>query len=231
VASHAVLQTFYASRKWIAFRKAILAERGLMCQHCGKLIAREREAHLHHTIELTPANVYDATIALNPDNVLVVHKTCHDSIHDRLRESREATRLKGVYIVYGMPGSGKTTFVTERKGRHDIVVDMDRLYQAITLLPDYDKPDCLFSVVREVYNLLIDTIRYRRGKWQSAWVIGGFPDKHQRERLAEELGAELIYIECTRDEAVERIRLDERRRLMVREYEGYIDRWLERYVE
>jgi len=195
------------------------------------LIAKEREAHLHHIVELTPVNVHDAMVALSPENVLLIHKSCHDSIHDRLRSSREAVRLKEVYIVYGMPGAGKTTYVTERKGRYDIVVDMDRLYHAITFLPDYDKPDCLFSVVRGAYNLLIDTIRYRRGKWQAAWVIGGFADKYQRERLAEELGAELVYIECTRDEAVARIGMDEGRRLMVREYEGYIDKWLERYVE
>lgn len=231
MASHAVLQTFYASRRWRAFRQAIIAERGLICQHCGKLIAREREAHLHHINELTPANSHDASVALNPENVLVVHKGCHDSIHDRLRESREAVRLKKVYIVYGMPGAGKTSFVAERKGRNDIVVDMDRLYQAITLLSDYDKPDCLLSVVRETYNFLIDMIRYRRGKWHTAWIVGGFPDKHQRERLAEELGAELVYIECTRDEAIARIAMDEDRRFMVREYEDYIDRWLSRYVE
>ena len=34
------------------------------------------------------------------------------------------------------------------RGRQDIVLDMDRLYEAITLLPRYDKPESLYRVVR-----------------------------------------------------------------------------------
>lgn len=226
MAIHSVLNTFYASQTWINFRATVIADRGLVCQECKKLIAKERDAHVHHITELTIRNVHDAMIALNPDNVLVLHKACHDKIHDRFGSRKP----KAVYIVYGMPGSGKTTYVAERKGRNDIVLDMDQLYKAVTLLPDYDKPDRLLSVVRGVYNHLLDMVKTRNGKWQTAWVIGGFPDKYQREKLAEDLGAELVYIECTREEAIRRISLDEHRINLINDYTRYIETWINRYT-
>ena len=227
VAKIAVLESFYASPAWRNFRAGIIAERKLICEHCGKLIAKQRDAHVHHKIPLTEENYKDASIALNPENVMLVHKDCHDQIHERFAY---APRGKRVFIVYGMPLSGKTTYVEERKGRLDIVLDMDSLYQAITWLPPYEKPDSLLPIVKGVYNHLLDNIKTRFGRWKTAWVIGGFADKYQRERLADELGAELVYMECTREEAISRIYECEKRRHMVDEYTKYIDRWLERYV-
>lgn len=227
VAKIAVLESFYASPTWRNFRAGIIAERKLICEHCGKLIAKPRDAHVHHKIPLTEENYKDASIALNPENVMLVHKDCHDQIHERFGY---APKEKKVFIVYGMPLSGKSTYVEERKGRLDIVLDMDSLYQAITWLPPYEKPDSLFRLVRSVYNHLLDAVKTRTGRWRTAWVIGGFPDKYQREKLADELGAELVYMECTRDEAISRIMQDEELRHRVEEYTGYIDKWIERYV-
>ena len=227
MAKIAELETFYASRAWREFRLTIVAERGLICEHCGKLIAKQRDAHVHHKVHLTVENHKDASVALNPDNVMLVHKDCHDQIHERFGH---APKGKNVFIVYGMPLSGKSTYVEERKGRLDIVLDMDSLYQAITWLPPYEKPENLFRLVRGVYNHLLDNVKTRTGRWRTAWVIGGFPDKYQREKLADELGAELVYMECTREEAVSRLILCENRRHRVEEYTGYIDKWIERYV-
>jgi hypothetical protein len=83
--------------------------------------------------------------------------------------------------------------------------------------------------VKAVYNLLIDQVKTRYGKWANAYVVGGFADHYQRERLADELGAELVFCECSKEEAVSRIDLDEQRRNMKAEYIGYINRWFEMY--
>jgi hypothetical protein len=227
VAKIAVLESFYASKAWREFRLVIIGERRLICEQCGRAIAKPRDAHVHHKTPLTIDNYKDANIALNPNNVMLVHKDCHDQIHKRFAYAK---RGKEVFIVYGMPLSGKTSFVEERKGRQDIVLDMDRLYEAITLLPPYDKPNNLLPVVRGVYNHLLDNIKTRFGRWETAWVIGGFADKYRREKLANDLGAELIFMECTKEEALSRIVLCEDRRHLVKEYTEYIDKWIERYV-
>ncbi len=227
MAKIAELESFYASRAWRDFRMVIIGERKMICEQCGKLVVKPRDIHIHHKKELTLENYKDADIALNPDNVMLVHKDCHDQIHERFGH---APKGKRVFIVFGMPLSGKTGYVAERKGRQDIVLDMDKLYEAITLLPPYDKPNNLLPVVRGTYNHLLDNIKTRFGRWRTAWVIGGFPDKYRREKLAEELGAELVLMECTKEEAIARIPLCEERSRLAKEYVGYIEKWVDRYV-
>lgn len=227
ITNHAALQSFYSSKRWKDFREHIIISRGLTCEHCGGIVAKPKELTLHHIKELNPNNVHDAAISLNPDNVMVVHHKCHNDIHNRFCRQKE----KQVYIIYGCPLSGKTTYVRQNKGRNDIVIDIDQLYKAITFLNDYDKPDRLLSNIRRVQNDLLDQVKVRYGKWSCAFIIGGFPDKHKRERLAESLGASLVYVECTREEALARLEFDEHRRYMKAEYEKYIDSWFDRYIE
>lgn len=226
MARTAILQQFYSSREWQAFRAAIIAERGLACEACGKVIALLGDASVHHIHELTPENIHDVLITLNPDNVMVLHRDCHDKIHGRFIARRD----KQVYLVYGMPLSGKSTFVSQQMRRWDLLVDMNLLYAATSGLPLYDKPDNLFPNVRAVYNLLVDQVKTRYGKWFTAWIVGGFPEKSLRERLADELGAELVYCDCTREEALARLEKDEARRGLRDEYTRYIDEWLEKFA-
>jgi hypothetical protein len=220
-----ILKSFYASVAWQNFRLVIIAERGLICEHCGQLIIKANEATLHHIIELTLDNVHDAVIALNPENILLVHRDCHDRIHGRFGYPK----AKQVFVVYGCPLSGKATYVNQNLRRGDIVVCMDRIYEAVSGLSAHDKPDALLSNIRALYNLLIDQVKTRYGKWNNAYIIGGFADRYKRDGLADELGAELIYCECSKEEAISRIDLDEQRRNMKAEYIGYINRWFEEY--
>jgi hypothetical protein len=227
MASYAILQTFYASREWITFRLALIAERGNRCQKCGKIIPHSVEIHAHHKIELMPENVHDKMISMNPDNILLLCRDCHDKVHARFGYSTG----KKVYLVYGPPCSGKSTFVLQNKSRNDIVVDMDRLYSAVTMLPEHDKPNELLSNVRGLYSLLLDNIKTRHGKWRTAWVIGGYADKYRRTRLADDLGAELIYCEATKEECIGRLAMDNERQYRQAEWIGYIEKWFEQYTE
>lgn len=226
MARYAVLQSFYASEAWIKFRLGLIAERGPYCQKCGRLIENHLDIIGHHKIELTPENVHDHNISLNPDNVLLVCFDCHNKIHGRFGYHKE----KGVYIVFGPPLSGKRTFVKQRVIRGDLIVDIDRIYSAVSMLPFYDKPDSLFSNVIGVYNTLIDNIRTRYGKWNNAWIIGGYADKYKREKLAEDLGAELIFCDASKEECLKRLEMDEDRQYRKDEWRKYIDKWFEQYI-
>ena len=228
MAKHSILQTFYASDAWRSFRLGIIAERGLRCQECGEIIAIARDLTLHHTpIELTTGNVHDAMVALNPDNVQLVCSKCHNKVHKR----NAAKTAREVYIVYGPPLSGKTTHVRQNMTEGDIVVDYDALFHSLSTLPWYNKPNELLPNVRAVHNLLIDHIKTRYGKWQTAWIIGGYADKYKREKLADEVGAELVYIRATREECLERLKKDEPRGSRSNEWTGYINKWFEDFTE
>jgi predicted kinase len=226
MARYAILQSFYASDDWIKFRLGLIAERGPYCQKCGRLIANHIDIIGHHKIPLTPENVHDRMISLNPENVDLVCFDCHNEIENRFGHYKQ----RGVYIVFGAPLSGKHTLVQQRVSRGDIIIDMDRLYAAVSGLPSYDKPDGLLSNVRGIYNLLLDNIKTRYGKWNSAWIIGGYADRHKREKLAEDLGAELIFCNVSKEECLQRLAIDEARRYRKDEWQCYIEKWFDEYI-
>ena len=109
------LSTFYRSRQWEGLLKQIKQERindegFLICAYCGKPMMRSYDVIGHHKVELTDENVNDFSISLNPDNIDLVHFSCHNRIHDRLASTY---RKREVFIVYGSPLSGKSTWVKD----------------------------------------------------------------------------------------------------------------------
>jgi predicted kinase len=177
-------------------------------------------------IELTIDNVHDVMIALNPANIQIVHKACHNQIH-----KRNAAKVgRQAFIVYGPPLSGKTTFVQENMMSGDLIVDIDAIFKSVSMLPAYDKPNDLLPNVRAVHNLLIDNIKTRYGKWNTAWVIGGYADRYKRDKMADELGAELVFMQTTREQCLERLKNDYLRSKREAEWAGYINKWFDEYV-
>lgn len=228
MAKYAIIKSFYASETWINLRLQLINERGNKCERCKKRIADSKELIGHHIKELTPENVMDHMISLNPDNIEIICFDCHNKEHKRFGYSGSGRQ---VYLVYGPPMSGKKTLVKENISRGDIVIDMDRLYESITMLPGYDKPDQLFSVVIGIHNKLIDNIKTRYGKWNNAWVIGGYPDKYKREKLAEDLGAEIIFCDVSKEECLRRLEAEEKLMYRKDEWRGYIEKWFDSYMK
>jgi len=165
-------------------------------------------------------------ISLNPVNVELICFDCHNLVHKRFGHQSAG---RSVFIVYGPPLAGKQEFVQQRVSRGDIVIDMDRLYQAVSMLPSFDKPDNLLSNVRGIHSLLLDNIKTRYGKWNNAWIVGGYQDKHKREKLADDLGAELIFCDVSKDECMRRLENNEALQYRKDEWRGYIEKWFDQY--
>ena len=149
----------------------------------------------HHKKELTEQNINDYMISLNPDLIMLVHFKCHNEVHRRF--GKEGYR--NVYIVYGPPCSGKTTFVQNNAGPNDIIVDMDSIYQMITINDRYIKPDRLKMNAFAVRDCLYEQIKYRTGKWENAYVIAGLPMAMERQRLEIRLNASSVFIDVDAD--------------------------------
>jgi hypothetical protein len=207
-------------------RLQLITTRGLTCEYCKTRVARAEELTLHHIKELTPENVHDATVALNPDNLMLVHHGCHNRIHRRGRRNNE----RQVFIVYGPPMAGKKTYVQGNMEPGDLVVDIDAIYVSLSTLSWYNKPEGLLPIARGLYNQTIDYIKTRYGRWSAAWIIGGFPDRYKRDKLASDLGAELIFMDTTRTECITRLAHDDGRHDKAEEWKRYIDRWFEEYT-
>ena len=145
---------------------------------------------------------------MNPDNVMLVHFRCHNEIHKRFGYAERL--IQNVYVVYGAPCSGKTTWVNEVAESGDLILDIERLWGAIRAdkCGQYDKPNEIKSNVFALRDCLLDTIRVRRGKWRNAYIIGGYPLQGERERLADSVGAnKIIFIDTPQDVCIERAKL------------------------
>lgn len=218
---------FYRQPRWIKLRKTLLHERVneeglLICEHCGKPILKDYDAILHHKEELTPQNVNDPNIAYNPDNLAFVHARCHNDIHNRFG-GRVRTWQRKVYYVWGAPCSGKSTFVRENMQVGDLVLDIDKLWEAMSGQPEYMKPSSIKANVFIARDAIFDSIKTRAGNWQTAWVIEGGALLGDRMRRIETLGAEPIYINTPINECLERLASDDSRRLVQDQWVGYIE--------
>lgn len=222
------LYNFYRSDNWTNLLKVIKSERldsdGFnICEYCGRPIVRAYDCIGHHKIYLTEENYIDANISLNPDNIQLVHHQCHNKIHDKLSYSG-----RQVFIVYGSPLSGKSSWVKESMTQGDLIIDMDNIWSCISGCDRYIKPNRLKAIAFSVRDNLIDSIKYRRGKWTNAYLIGGYPYKAERDRLIDTLGAREIYIDTSKEECIKRLEAcsDGRDK---EEWLKYIDDWWLQY--
>ena len=224
------LSDFYKSKLWIDFRALCIAQRtredGFVYDEItGRPIVKAYDIIAHHKIPLTLENVNDFNISLNPDNIQLVSFKTHNEIHERF-----GVYNRHVYLVYGCPLAGKKTYVKERAGLHDLIIDIDKIYQCITNNPMYVKSGRLYDNMRTVEQALLGDIQRNNGRWVNAFIIGGYPYKRDREEMFIKYGAESIYIECDIDTAINRLNtLPEGRD--VKEYTKHINQWFNRYQQ
>lgn len=225
------LSSFYLSSEWRSLRASLLNERvnpkdGMLYdEYSGQPLINAYDIVAHHKIPLTMQNVNDASISLNPENIMLVSHRSHNEIHARYG----FTTQKKVYYVYGAPCSGKSSFVANSKGNSDLIVDIDLIWQAVTGGEMYFKPDALKTIVFQLRDSLLEMVKTRTGKWERAWIIEGGAVKSSRMRRIEALGAEAIFIPADKETCLQRLASDDNRALVRDVWANYIEQWFEQY--
>lgn len=79
-------RSFYHSTPWKKVREYVVSRDRGLCQRCMRLNRVNVGEIVHHKTPLTPRNIDDPSIALNPDNLEYVCKECHEIIHGKLKE-------------------------------------------------------------------------------------------------------------------------------------------------
>lgn len=220
--------TFYRSKEWHQLLQQIKEDRTnsdghILCEYCNKPILKQYDMIGHHKQELTEENVNDFNISLNPDNIALVHHRCHNYIHDKLSYSQ-----REVFLVYGPPLAGKTSWVDAARQQGDLILDIDNIWQSISGCPRYIKPNCLKAVVFKLRDTELDCIKYRLGRWRNAYIVGGYPNEAERQRLCRELNAREIFINASQEECLKRLEASEDGR--GEEWAKYISAWFEEYT-
>lgn len=236
---------FYNSADWANCKAQVTQERlkggALYCEHCGQVIVKSFNPNAnnnkgaivyHHKKHLTRDNVNDASIAINPANIAVLHWQCHNEVHGRFNGTAVAIERK-VYLVTGAPCSGKTTFVRERMQEGDIVFDIDDLWQMISGQPRYTKPNALKAVVFNTRLAIKEQIAKGAGSWRNAFIIESLPLATDRKREVEIYKAhncEIVTMEASREECLNRLYAMPNGR-DVKAYEEYINNYFDDYTE
>lgn len=210
---------FYHSKKWTEFRNyAIgleLAKKSeIICGICGNPILEKRDLIAHHKQRLNDETCNNPAIALNVDNIEFVHRQCHEREHGRLFRFPSS---RGVYLVYGPPLAGKSTLVREQANGDDLIVDFNALQDAMGT----ERARAVLSPVIQVRECCFGIIERRQGLWRRAFVVGGYPDKNERDRLKERLGATDVFIDVPEEECMRRAKNDAEK--------GYITKWFNTY--
>lgn len=232
---------FYRSKAWKQCREAYVKSVYGLCERCGK-----PGQELHHKIFLNPLNINDSNITLNWDNLIFLCKDCHFAEHRKTNPLINNFKKKNkiinngaylengelkkqmVYIVYGSPGAGKTTYVLKNKKEGDLIVDLDYIKQSISLEKKTETPDNLLPIAIGIREYIYKLIEDKKVNSKNIWVVSSLPNKIERETLANRLEAELIFINKDINECIENIDGDGERKNKSFQH-SLVYRWFENF--
>lgn len=92
-------ERFYKGKKWQSVRAFVWSRDKGLCQRCLKKGILKPGDTVHHIIELTPENITDETISLNPDNLETLCRDCHAAVHKKYDPRYKVDELGRVICV------------------------------------------------------------------------------------------------------------------------------------
>ena len=238
------LPQFYSSKEWEACKAQVLQERAkngvVYCEHCGQPILKTFNSQannnkgalvFHHKIYLNALNVNDASISINPENIAVLHWSCHNEVHERFGFGGKPE--KKVYLITGAPCSGKSTFARSRMQANDLILDIDDLWEMVSGKPRYTKPSALKPIIFQLRDDYKGMIGRGAGTWRTAYILESLPSPADRQREADKYKAfnvEIVTMDTSEEECLRRLHALPNGR-SVKDYEGYIREYFSRYRE
>lgn len=85
---------FYSTKIWQDCREAYIKSVGGLCERCLRNGLIKHGDTVHHKIHLTPDNINNPALTLNPDNLELLCRDCHADIH-RTKRKRYAVEPDG----------------------------------------------------------------------------------------------------------------------------------------
>jgi len=227
---------FYKTTKWERKRKAILRRDGYMCRECRRYGRTTPANTVHHIVPLEDR----PDLALDDRNLISLCEECHNGMHDR-HTGRLTTKGLAwvnrmglgarVVLVWGPPASGKTTYVREHMRDGDMVVDLDRIKEAISMRHRSEVSDELLPVALSIREHIYGLIERREiPLGTTVWVIAGLADMAERDEVIRRLKPDrMVQMETPKDECIRRALADPERPDKARQVQ-IILRWFEKFA-
>lgn len=129
------------------------------------------------------------------------HKTCQEQHFSQPTQSRRQGR---VYLVYGPPCGGKSTYVENHRAAGDLVIDYDIIMSQMSGRPIHDHDSALHEAVQSRWNNDVRCVSSSDFAG-TAWIITAAPYPDMIQRIAREARAETIRIDPGVDTCVLRM--------------------------
>ena len=78
-------EQFYSSKAWKDCRLAYRKSKQGLCEQCLKHGMIEAGVIVHHKVHITPDNIHCPEVTMNYDNLELLCRNCHASIHGKKR--------------------------------------------------------------------------------------------------------------------------------------------------
>ena len=75
---------FYHSRQWRTVREFVWDRSHGLCERCASNGKMKPADVIHHVIPLTPENMGDPDISLNPNRLMALCHDCHAEVHKQI---------------------------------------------------------------------------------------------------------------------------------------------------
>jgi AAA domain len=138
-----------------------------------------------------------------------------NSVNAPLRGARHPEWLRPsivpLTLVCGAPGAGKSTYVEQRRGHRDMVLDLDAIIAKLSGLPLYNAAPSWRDAALRWRNGRLSLLGYVSSRWPLAWLIVSEPRAHWRQWWVDKMGARVVVLETPAAVCVEHIVHDPRR--------------------
>ena len=79
-------EQFYNSKAWQRCRDSYKASVGGLCERCKAKGQLKPAEIVHHVTHITPNNINDPFVTLNPANLMALCRDCHAEVHKRVKK-------------------------------------------------------------------------------------------------------------------------------------------------
>ncbi|HYN37221.1 MAG TPA: AAA family ATPase [Actinomycetota bacterium] len=114
-----------------------------------------------------------------------------------------------VVLVAGPPCSGKSTYVRDHARPGDLVLDWDRLNEAVSLEPNGDPRNRSLSwYANTLFDAALAKLENDPEKIEKAWVVSCAPTPESRRKFEHRFNATVVVMETTKAECQKRLPAD-----------------------
>lgn len=112
-----------------------------------------------------------------------------------------------IYIIYGAPCSGKSTYIKNHAKEGDLICDVDLIYSAISVNQPHEADLYIHEIALKLKECLFDIIENRAGKWNDVYITSIANNEQDIDKLKNRVKAdEVILIDTPYEVCMERSR-------------------------